>query len=118
MSSIFYQLQPREDLRSGLDRIADLIADKAKELPALAAKDADEAIHHARLLIKFFRALAWFARPAFGENVHQRMRAHLRAAAPALPAPRDRSGSARSLSQLATANHTQPTTTAFSRAHQ
>jgi CHAD domain-containing protein len=96
-----FQLRLGEGLHVGLIRIVNRIAKKSTTLPNFRAGKAENAIHEARLLIKFFRTMVWMARPALGRAACRRVRAPLRAAARSLAGPRDAAVLASTLSKLA-----------------
>jgi len=88
-SPSFFSLRPGEKLNRGFVRLLEVFARKVRRRPGDSEQELPEAIHQLRVLIKRFRALLWFVRPALPSTMKRRTRRKLRKASHLLAAQRD-----------------------------
>src|SRR3974390_1492550 len=94
MSSVFSELssfafKPGEKVDRGFVRVLGRLAIQARRIRQHAHGNLSESIHNTRVLIKWLRALLWFASPALSSSEINRAKSHLRKAAHLLAAQRE-----------------------------
>jgi CHAD domain-containing protein len=88
-ASAFSSFQPDETIKRGFLRMLDQRALQARCLVRRPHGPQPESVHETRVLIKWLRALLWFARPAFSSGNMERVKANLRRASHLLAPERD-----------------------------
>ena len=84
-----FAFQPDENIERGFVRVLGQLALQARRLTQPAHGKISESIHDTRVLIKWLRALLWFAGPAFSSSEMNRAKSHLRRASHLLAAQRE-----------------------------
>jgi CHAD domain-containing protein len=94
MASMFcapssFAFHPNESIERGFVRVLGQLALQARRLTQHADGKISESVHDTRVLIKWLRALLWFAGPAFSTSEMNRAKSHLRRASHLLAAQRE-----------------------------
>jgi CHAD domain-containing protein len=84
-----FALQPDENIERGFVRVLGQLALQGRRLTQHAPGSISESVHDTRVLIKWLRALLWFAGPAFSSSEMNRAKSHLRRASHLLAAQRE-----------------------------
>ena len=84
-----FAFQPDEKLGHGFARVLGQIAIRARRLSRHAHGTRAKSVHSTRILIKYLRALLWFAQPTFSPLEMHRAKSDLRRAAHFLSAQRE-----------------------------
>lgn len=85
-----FAFQPNEEVANEFVRVLGQLALEANRLTRKAQGILPESVHDTRVVIKYLRALLWFASPAFSLAEMNRANSHLRKASHLLAPQRDR----------------------------
>jgi CHAD domain-containing protein len=84
-----FAFQPEENIERGFVRVLGQLALQARRLTLHAHGRISESVHDTRVLIKWLRALLWFAGPVFSSSEMNRATSHLRRASHLLAGERE-----------------------------
>jgi CHAD domain-containing protein len=84
-----FAFQPDENIEHGFVRVLGQLALQACRFTQHAHGKISESVHDTRVLIKWLRALLWFAGPAFSSSEMNRAKSHLRRASHLLAGERE-----------------------------
>ena len=84
-----FAFKPGEKIERGFVRVLGRLAIQARRIRQHARGNLSRSVHDTRVLIKWLRALLWFASPTFSSSEINRAKSHLRKAAHLLAAQRE-----------------------------